>query len=120
MEKTSGCNRRLVRVRMASDMLGKFCKIGNRFVVEQGLPKGATLRGFYFDAERYEIQLLFECEEFSEVAEGCLIPFVDVQIRTGEEEIEKILASIRESMKEEPVYASIPSLNVNEIIGKVR
>lgn len=75
--------RRLVRVLMSPEIVGRFIAVDNEthsYRVLEGLPPDAEFAGSSFDHETLEVSLFFRHESFEEVRPGGRIPVVCVRL----------------------------------------
>lgn len=80
--------RRLKRMLVSSAALLSLLEVGSllQYAVVEGVPEGAVLWGVEYSILDHTIYLLLESDEFPDVQPGAVIPFLDVKVRSLEED----------------------------------
>lgn len=79
---------RVKRISIRADMIAEFLtqwKKPRAITVVKGLPEDSKFLRAYYDANADQYYLLFESQEFEEVVEGAIIPFLDITFSYKEE-----------------------------------
>ncbi len=77
---------RVKRVAFRADAIVEFLIKRKRSIrIIEGLPEDAKLLRAHYDSNTDQYYLLFESQEFEEVVEGAVIPFLDITFSYKEE-----------------------------------